>query len=428
MLDIAELEKKKDWASLIKLYQNNDTDREIRWKVEKILIASKSDKLIELLITALQNEADDEWRVAGLLDYLGDVQAVEPLLSVLENSSRKRERIILKMLEKQAASSKNLEAFIKYLQNKDTDGHTRWQIAQILTASKSDKLIELLITAFHEETDDKWQIAQLLGELGDVRAVEPLLNGLESSSGWRKRTIIKALGQLGDARAVEPLLNALEYETKLEDVIATALAELADTSIVERLIEIIRNNSGAKLCSIIHLLADIGDERAVKPITEIFFTVEHGVSYQAIVEALMRFDVPEAISALKNHKKDTILQVEDSFECKRFVPRVIESLGYNCIEACSGQKGLDFAKKVYPCLILLDNDLFDMDVNHFINELESDETSKHIPIIILYAKDEPLDLTRYSSVVGFIQKPIGVSDLRREITRVLGENPIQYPL
>ena len=48
--------------------------------------------------------------------------------------------------------------------------------------------------------------AEALGQLGDKRAVEPLIAALQDDVENVRQAAAEALGQLGDERAVEPLI------------------------------------------------------------------------------------------------------------------------------------------------------------------------------------------------------------------------------
>jgi HEAT repeat protein len=81
-------------------------------------------------------------------------------------------------------------------------------------------------------------VAYALGELGDVRAVGPLIDALGNMEvcGWAAY----ALGRLGDMRAVEPLMEALTFNDSwtLEKVV-TALGRLGDKRAAELLLGIL---------------------------------------------------------------------------------------------------------------------------------------------------------------------------------------------
>jgi len=74
------------------------------------------------------------------------------------------------------------------------------------------------------------QVANVLGELGDKKAVETLIGALENKSKYVLSQVANALGKLGDKRALKPLKQALEKETDeyVIDEIKKTLKKLED--------------------------------------------------------------------------------------------------------------------------------------------------------------------------------------------------------
>jgi len=78
--------------------------------------------------------------------------------------------------------------------------------------------------------------AQALGEIGDARAVEPLIAALSEEG--LCQAAVEALGKIGDARAVEPLIGILDkISFSLESgAVARALGDIGDPRAVKALI------------------------------------------------------------------------------------------------------------------------------------------------------------------------------------------------
>ncbi|MDM8527550.1 response regulator [Anaerolineales bacterium HSG24] len=114
-----------------------------------------------------------------------------------------------------------------------------------------------------------------------------------------------------------------------------------------------------------------------------------------------------------------ILYVEDNFENKLFVRRVIESMGHEMIEAENGPDSLTLAAQRPPDLIFMDINIPGMDGLQTTIELKKNGELKHIPVIALTANAMKGDRERClnAGCNGYMQKPVGVSDLRREIQR-----------
>jgi hypothetical protein len=122
--------------------------------------------------------------------------------------------------------------------------------------------------------------AEALGELGDVRAVDPLMGALHHEDGRVRLLAVEALRTLGDARAVEPLITALqdhgftEWESEgagrpaipheVCEAAAYALGELGDARAVEPLIKVLQEDTKFPMRErVILALCKLGDVRAV---------------------------------------------------------------------------------------------------------------------------------------------------------------------
>ncbi|MBD2456858.1 HEAT repeat domain-containing protein [Nostoc sp. FACHB-87] len=114
--------------------------------------------------------------------------------------------------------------------------------------------------------------AQKLGELGDIRAVEPLLQVLNHPSSKVRTNAIKSLVKLGDSRAVEPLIQCLQdSDFFVRADAAWALAEFGDTQAIEPLIEVLSYQNHSTACrAIASALGKFGDVRAIEPLSAVF--------------------------------------------------------------------------------------------------------------------------------------------------------------
>jgi two-component system cell cycle response regulator DivK len=117
-----------------------------------------------------------------------------------------------------------------------------------------------------------------------------------------------------------------------------------------------------------------------------------------------------------------ILYVEDNFENKLFVRRVIESMGHEMVEAETGLDSLMIAAERMPDLILMDVNIPGMDGLETTAKFKQNPRLAHIPIIALTANAMKGDRERClaAGCNGYMQKPVGVSDLRREVQRYEG--------
>ncbi len=112
-----------------------------------------------------------------------------------------------------------------------------------------------------------------------------------------------------------------------------------------------------------------------------------------------------------------ILYVEDNFENKLFVRRVLESMGHEMLEAETGLDSLTIAAEEMPDLILMDINIPGMDGLETTVKIKENPHLSHIPVVALTANAMKGDKERClaAGCDGYMQKPVGVSDLRREI-------------
>ena len=72
-----------------------------------------------------------------------------------------------------------------------------------------DEAVTALIMALQNRNEDlivRGRAALMLGQLGDTRAVQPLINALDAPGMQTPLHAARSLGRLGDDRAIEPLL------------------------------------------------------------------------------------------------------------------------------------------------------------------------------------------------------------------------------
>ena len=129
----------------------------------------------------------------------------------------------------------SLEAFIKIL---ESDYRLTETVANALGALGNIRAVEPLIRQLSDKNKVE-VVSKALGIIGDAKAVEPLIGAIEivfsDSSYYRKKCteLAKALGKLGDIRAIEPLVKGLdinslniEERTSITDSISLILERL----------------------------------------------------------------------------------------------------------------------------------------------------------------------------------------------------------
>jgi CheY-like chemotaxis protein len=116
-----------------------------------------------------------------------------------------------------------------------------------------------------------------------------------------------------------------------------------------------------------------------------------------------------------------ILLIEDEKNLRENIQELLELLGYKVTVAENGKQGLSLAIESLPDLILSDVMMPLMDGYSVLKAVKSNESSKHIPCILLTAKAEKshLDDDVKDLVDGYVVKPFKFSDLQEVISKFL---------
>ena len=150
----------------------------------------------------------------------------------------------------------------------DADGEVRSRAASALGRLNDARAVEPLIATLH---DPDWNVrssgAIALGELGDASTVEVLIASLLDTDEIVRRSAAVALGKLGDARAVEPLITTLsDPNVRVRVTVAEALGELSDTRAVKPLITVLSDPDERIREKAVEALGRLGDARAFEPL------------------------------------------------------------------------------------------------------------------------------------------------------------------
>ena len=118
-----------------------------------------------------------------------------------------------------------------------------------------------------------------------------------------------------------------------------------------------------------------------------------------------------------------ILYIEDNFENRILVKRVLEVEGYVVLEADDGPSGMRIAEQEVPDLILMDINLPEIDGYEVTARLRQIPALAHVPIVALtaYVLKGDRERSLAAGCDGYIQKPIDVDLLPAQIAAFLRE-------
>jgi len=117
----------------------------------------------------------------------------------------------------------------------------------------------------------------------------------------------------------------------------------------------------------------------------------------------------------------TILYIEDNFDNRMLVRRVLAAEGYEVFEAEDAGSALEWLKTGRPDMILIDINMPDMDGYTLTSRIRALEGFAEIPIVALTANVMRGDREKSleAGCDGYIQKPVDIDLLPDQILRYL---------
>ncbi len=221
-----------------------DEEKKVREEAARQLGKIGDPRAVEPLIDALKKDEDVGWAAAMALEEIGDPRAVEPLIAALKDEEKDvRDRAVHVLGE--IGDPRAVEPLIAAL--KDKEEKVRERAASKLGRFGDPRAVEPLIDALKIAYDGggstlnavnslevlNWQPDQ--GEAGAIYwacknewkkvaelgapALKALIKGLNASDFEARLISAEALGEIGDPRAVKPLIAALKIEEYQDQVL-----------------------------------------------------------------------------------------------------------------------------------------------------------------------------------------------------------------
>jgi two-component system cell cycle response regulator DivK len=116
-----------------------------------------------------------------------------------------------------------------------------------------------------------------------------------------------------------------------------------------------------------------------------------------------------------------ILVVEDQEDNRRIVRDLLKSVGFEMLEATTGEEGIRLAETGRPDLILMDIQMPVLDGYEATRRIKATAELRHIPIIVVtsYALSGDDAKARAAGADGYVAKPFSPRDLLAKIRQFL---------
>lgn len=119
----------------------------------------------------------------------------------------------------------------------------------------------------------------------------------------------------------------------------------------------------------------------------------------------------------------TALIIEDNHDNMVLITRLLEKSGYLTLQAMTGMKGFEMARKKRPDFIILDIQLPDIEGTEVLQKIRSSEIGNSIPVVAMtsYAMSGDREKLLSAGCDGYIEKPIDPALVISQIKSLIGE-------
>ena len=124
----------------------------------------------------------------------------------------------------------------------------------------------------------------------------------------------------------------------------------------------------------------------------------------------MEFTLDDDRANILPHEK-SVLIIEDDRDFAQWLLDVARQNGFKAVVTPRGKSALNLVREFSPAAITLDLSLPDMDGWHILNRLKSDLATRHIPVFVISAREEPKNVLRMGAL-RFLTKPIDEGQIR----------------
>lgn len=161
----------------------------------------------------------------------------------------------------------------------------------VLRKTGNTRAVELLTTILTDSKNEyvRREAAEALGQIGEGRAVEPLIAALKDPHKYVRRKVAEVLGQIGDARASEPLFAALkDTDAYMRRKAAEALEQIGDA----RAPDAIRATAPTLVEARAHLAEAEQELNSLHGGINPFIGIAYGAPAEALTEGVARTEQP----------------------------------------------------------------------------------------------------------------------------------------
>lgn len=127
-------------------------------------------------------------------------------------------------------------------------------------------------------------------------------------------------------------------------------------------------------------------------------------------------------AAVSDDRQSLVLVADDNRLVRDLIVFRLERSGYRVIAASDGTEALRIAREQLPDLAILDVMMPNLTGVEVTERIRADETTRHIPVILLTSRVQEVDITRGfdAGADDYIRKPFNPQELRDRVQAIIG--------
>jgi len=188
-----------------------------------------------------------------------------------------------------------------------SDPSLRFVTSEALIHLGSAAVPSLIDTLNHKDPVVVSAAAEILGKIGDQRAIEPLTEALKHRDSDRVRlSVATALGAIGGKEVVVPLIRLLKNKDSVVQYAAAEALAVIGQPAVPFLIDELKNTDPDIVLIAINTLGKTGEQQAVQPLIDLLHNDLPDAVRMSVVKALGRLKDPRAVPVLMDRLTDRV--------------------------------------------------------------------------------------------------------------------------
>ena len=254
---------------------------------------------IDPIIETLENgDRSSKVSMAWCLGYLNDESVVKPLISSLYDEEVTG-AIVINLVKLKKFSTTPL---IDILSSEDDTLINA--AAEALGEIGDERTVEPLINLLVSNPKVTYATSNALSKIKSKKSVEPIIKLLKNDDKNIKRQSATILGNIGDKRAIEPLIETLnDKDAYLRRRVVVALGQINDDSVIDPLLNSLNDSAASVRGDAARSIGNIGEEIHLKPLEKLITDKNDNVRKSAL----------DAIKTIKNKTKEYFVPEWDGY-------------------------------------------------------------------------------------------------------------------